>query len=248
MQATQVLVPGILVALKTGVNGGVEYRHAEIEEDEEGRVKRWETTRFMEDPAERKAAGELAGKAGWLIARLCVRTSFGMLCRNDREAELDAAVVEARRLATEFNARARHSFVNVSAIKGRIADNDEEATRAILNEVTDLLARMDRGLAEADIGLIRDAASRAGRLSGMMTEDSGTQISAAVKAARQAARAIVKRGEDLSNQIANDVVEAEKASFAKARFSFLEEAATVIEALPSVNLQRGASLEFEEAV
>ncbi len=126
MEQTQIMVPGILVALKTSVNGGVEYARSGVEEDEEGRVKKWETTRLMEDPAERKGANEIASKASNLISRLCVRTSFGLLCRIDREAELDEAVVAMRALVTEWNRKAIHSFVTVSAIKGRIADNDED--------------------------------------------------------------------------------------------------------------------------
>lgn len=248
MEATRVLVPGILVALRTSVNGGVEYRREDLEEDAEGRVKRWKTTRLTEDPAEHEAALELAKKAGWRVARLCVRTSFGLLCRNDREPDLDAAVVEIRRLASEFNATAKHSFVRVTAIKGRIANNDAEAVRAILDEARDLLDRMERGLSEGDVTLIRDAANRAKRLSGIMTESSSAQVSAAVQAARQAARAIVKRGDDLANQVAGAVVKAETEAFAAARFAFLDEAATVTEALPAVDLQRTADLEIAEEV
>ncbi len=242
---TQVMVPGILVALKTSVTGGVSYQHQSLEEDEAGKVKRWETTRLMDDPDERKKAAETCGKAANLVARLCVRTSFGLLCRTDREQELDEAVTQMRAMATEWNSKARYSFVNLSAIKGRIADNDEEAIRAILDEARDLLDRMDRGLAQADVKVIRDAAVRATRLSQMMTEDTSVTISKAIAAAREAATAIVKRSGDVADTLDETVIDVERSLFDRARFSFLDSATAVIETLPSVNLQRGASLEID---
>lgn len=242
---TQVMVPGILVALKTSVRGGVEYQQVPIEEDEDGKVKRWETTRIMDDPEERKAAGEISGKASTIIARLCVRTNFGMLCRTDREAELDAAVIEARQMVREFNQKARYSFVHVSAIKGRIADNDEDAIRAICDEARDILNEMDLALSNDNVKLIQASAQRAKKLTEMMTDDSSTQLNAALTAARKAAREITKRGEDLSDKVAKVKIEVDKEAFTKARFSFLETAAEVTgEPIPAVDLQRFAELEI----
>jgi hypothetical protein len=243
---TQVMVPGILVALKTSVRGGVEYQRTALEEDAEGKVKRWETTRFMDDPAERKAANETQAKASGMISRLCVRTTFGLLCRTDRETELDAAVNEMRQLVSEWNRTAEHSYVYVSAIKGRIADNDEEAIRAILEEAKDLLNQMDKGLSAADVKVIRDAAMRAKRLSEMMTDESAGQINDALDAARQAARAIVRSSGELNAQLASVSIDVEREAFAAARLSFLQMSDTVIEALPSVNVSRTGNLEIEE--
>jgi hypothetical protein len=239
------MMPGILVALRTSVRGGVEYERSELEADDAGRVTRWETTRFMENPAERKAAAELASKAAGLVSKLCIRTTFGLLCRTDREAELDAAVAEMRQTVTEWNQKAEHTFVSVSAIKGRIADNDEEAIRAIVAEARDLLDQMGKGLEEADVDQIRAAALRAKKLSGMMTEDSGDRINAALTAARQAAKAIVKRGDDLSNKVAAVTIQIERDTFNEARFSFLDMAEKITDELPAVDLQRTAALEIE---
>jgi hypothetical protein len=247
MRNTEVMVPGILVALKTSVRGGVEYQRSGLDSDDEGRVTSWETTRYMDDPAEHKAAVELAGEASRLVSKLCVRTNFGLLCKADREAELDAAVIEMRRKVAEWNQKSLHSYVYVTAIKGRIADNDEEAIRAIVSEATELLDRMDAGIADGNVAEIRDAALRAKRLTEMMTPDAGSQVNAALSQARQVARTIVKRGEDLSDRVANVTIEVEREQFAKARFAFLETAAAVNESLPSIDLQRGAELELEEA-
>ncbi len=80
-----------------------------------------------------------------------------------------------------------------------------------------------------------------------MTPESGDRITAAVQAARDAATTIVKRGEDLGDLVANVTIDIEREFFEEARFSFLELATTpVVEALPSIDLQRGAALEIED--
>lgn len=243
---THVMVPGILVALKRQVSGGVTYTRDLVESSEDEKIMRWEGTRYMDDPEERKKAVEVAGAASRLISRLCVRTSFGMLCPTERESELNQAVVEMRAMVSSWNDKARYSFIHVSAIKGRIADNDEEAIRAILQEARELLDRMDQGLSENDVKLIRDAANKAKKLSEMMVSDTSGQIDDALAAARRAARAIVKKAESTNKRVASAIVKAEREAFDAARFAFIEASDETIEALPSVDLQRTADLELEE--
>jgi hypothetical protein len=245
-EQTRVMRPGILVALKSRVSGGVEYQHSGVEEDEDGKVKRWETTRVMEDPEERKAAGDALQKAVRLVNSLCTRTTFGLLCPVDREAELDAAVVQMREACRVWNAQATYSFIYASAIKGRIADNDEEALRAIVEEATEVLERMDKSLSDADLKQIRKAADDAKALSAMMTPESAGQLTAAYEAARRAARAITKKAGDMDARVADALIEVQQEAFNKARFAFLETSAEAIEALPSVDLNRGAQLEIED--
>jgi hypothetical protein len=237
--------PGILVALKTSVHGGVQYQRNTLEEEADGRVAKWETTRYMDDPAEHEAATKLAGKAAQLVSRLCVRTPFGILCPVDREAELDAAVIEMRAMVTGWNSKSVHSIISVNAIKGRIADNDEEAARAILEEAGQLLAQMDRAIADADVEAIKAAAMRTKRLTDMMTTDSTEVLTKAIKAARETAKIIKKRGEDVADRVAKVKIEIEREAFDEARVAFLGIADKVIEALPSIDLGRGAALEVD---
>ena len=242
--ATEVMVPGILVALKTSVNGGVQYQRKNIERDEEGKIVRWETTRFMEDPEERKKAGEIASKATRTVDKLCIRTTFGLLCRSDKEADLDNAIVEARAMAQEFNAISQHTFIRINAIKGRIADNDEEAIRAILQESKDLLEQMDRGLSEGDVRILRDAANRARRLTEMMGEEAAGTVNEALVAAREAARKVVRAAKKEGDSVLAVVDQIDRDQFDKARFAFLDFADSQIASLPSINLQRSAELEM----
>jgi hypothetical protein len=107
-----------------------------------------------------------------------------------------------------------------------------------------VLDRMDKGLADADVKVIRDAAMRAKKLSEMMLDDSSDRVTAAIAAARDAARSIVKRGAAIGDKVQNAVIEAQRDTFAEARFAFLETTMEATgEALPSVDVQRAAELE-----
>jgi hypothetical protein len=237
------MVPGILVGLKTSVRGGAEYDRYDIERSEEGHVKEWKTRRYIEDPEERKAATETVNRLSNSIARLCTRTDFGLLCRTDREAELDEAIKAMHVERRAFNAGAKTCSIHLRAVKGVIAESDEEAVAAMVEEATELLDRMEKGLAEADVKAIRDAAGRAKKLSVMFTPEAAGQIESALEAARDAARVIVKKAGDLDARVADAMIQVEAEAFSKARFTFLEATHETVEALPSVDLSRGAALE-----
>jgi hypothetical protein len=240
---TQVMRPGILVALKTSVDGGVRYYRRDLEHTEDGKSAKWETVREMEDPDEHRRAYEAARLAGGAIYRLCIRTNFGLLCPLEREEELDLAIAAARVAVDLWNSQAEHTWITVSAVKGRIADNDEDAVRAILSEATELVKRMDQGLAQADVKAIRDAASRAKRLAGILDSEASDAVTDAVAAARKQASEIVKRvgAEGMSAEQA--VASVNREAFDKARFSFLDTAEAQLEALPTVDKQRLAEIE-----
>jgi hypothetical protein len=241
MSTTQIMRPGILVALNTSVRGGVHYTRRDLEND--GSVARWETTRQMEDPEEHKRAQEVRSLASSAIWRLCIHTTFGLLCPLEREEELDLAAAAARSAVDLWNAQASHTWVTVNVVKGRIADNDEEALRALLAEATDLVERMDQGLARADVSAIRAAASKARSLIEIMDEESGERISEAVEAARKAAREIVKRVGVEGQSAEEAVASINREAFDKARFAFLDIAESELDALPAVDVQRMAEIE-----
>lgn len=248
--STSILKPGILVSLHTELRGGVTYTRTDL--DAEARdgvdVARWETTRVIEDPAEHKRAEQARSKAGNLIRSVCAKTAFGLLCPVSRETELDAAVRDARQVADDFNASSNYARVRVYTIKGRIASTDEEAARAIASEVRGLLADMERGVRSADAGLIRDAANRAKQLGGVLGAERADKIEGAVKAARDAARAIVRRVEKDGEEAARVVRSLSVAPIEEARAAFLdldEDTHEAIEALPPVDAQRGAELDIE---
>jgi hypothetical protein len=233
--------PGLLVGLKTQVRGGVRYHRLDIEESADGCRKRWETEREIDDPAEHERAGKTRQKARSLICRACVNTSFGLLCPNDREAELDAAIEAAQGLAQAHNLAARTTEISVRVIKGRVAATDEEAARAIAGEMAELVDAMLTGIRSMDPGAIRDAASRARASAAMLDDAAKERAQRAVEVARDAARAIVRRISKAGEDVATVMRDLESDSIQPLRVAYLDFAAgEAHEALPAIAVQRFA--------
>ena len=246
------LRPGLLVSLNTRVQGNVSYRKAIIEEehitDEGTQMARWETERTVLDPVEAESAKKIRGKARSLITSVCAASAFGLLCRLDRQGDLEDAIAEARRLADEFNATAALSRVTVYVITGRVADNDVEAVRAINSEVRDLLEQMKEGVETLNVEAVRQAANKARSLGNMLTPDAADRIQGAIDAARSAARKIVAAGEQVACEIDLRAVRA----ITEARLAFLDlddarEVAAPTEQARAVDFEPVLSPEEEEA-
>ena len=235
MLRTLVIRPGLLVSLKTSIRGGVSYQRrdlaaetaAEVPETAAAEAARiavstWETTRTIADVEEHRRAVEVRGRCRTIIARHCIASTFGMLCPQSREAELQAAVSEAQALAAEFNAGARFSRVDVLTLTGRVAADDVQAARAIGSEVRELVASMEAGIRAADPDAIREAASKARALAGMLSPEVAGKVSASVEAARAAAREIVRRVERDGERAADVVRSIRLEAFDLGRFPSLD--------------------------
>jgi len=247
---TQVIRPGILVALRTTVSGGVSYSRVDLEARQEGdrAVRRWETTSTVEDPEEHERAAKARARARGEILKVVISsTAFGAyLCPLDRESELFAAITRARSITAEFNASAKYTQVTVNAIPARIAATDQEAAISIAGEIRDLLGAMDRGIAAMDPAAIREAASQASKLSAMLSDEQMAQVSDAIDQVRKAARTIVKRVEKGGEDAATVLQDIQRGAIEKARFALLDldapEAPTG-ETMPAVNVARFADLD-----
>ncbi len=128
---------------------------------------------------------------------------------------------------------------------GRIAQDDAEAARAIGNEIRELLDQMRDGIAAADPAVIREAATKAKNIAGMLSPDVGAKVSAAIKEARDTARAMVKRIEKAGERAADVVAQCSTARIEAARFAFLDldDAVTVTPEAPAA---RGLDLQPDE--
>lgn len=248
---TSILKPGYLVALKTGLRGGVNYTRRDIEQEhttEAGAQRaRWETSREVPDPVEFDAATKARGAARSAVTAVCCASSFGLLCPIAKEGELFDAIEIARKIADTHNEQATLTHVDVYVLVGRIAQDDAEAARAIANEIRELLDAMRAGIADADPAAIREAANKARALGAMLSPDVAGQVSAAIVQAREAARAIVKRIEKSGETAADVVAELQTGKIDAARFSFLDldtEAAQLDAIAPAA---RGIDYEPEQA-
>lgn len=207
---TSTLRPGLLVGLSTSISGNVRYRTQIIEEEhltESGaEAARWETERTITDPVEHENAKRARSKARNAIVRVCAASAFGLLCPENKIADLEAGLAEARSVAERFNATATVTRLSVNVLTGRIASDDVEAVKAINSEVRDLLSAMERGIQKVDVAAIRDAADKAKALGAMLAPDAAERVQEAVDVARAQARLIVKAGETAAVEIDQAVI------------------------------------------
>lgn len=249
MQSTT-LRPGYLVALNTSVAGkNCQYRKEELEgahiTDDGVQRARWETTRTIEDPVEFEAGQTARKKARALISKVCMPTSFGLLCTEARYGELERAIAEARKVVDEFNELADITRVSVYVITGRIAPTDAEAVRAINSELRNLMGAMEQGISNVDVIAIRAAAAKAKQLGAMLTPDAASRVQDAVEAARRAASRYVQAGEAAALEI--DTVALR--SLATARTAFLDiESDTSTEVAEVAAEARGVDFETIEPI
>jgi hypothetical protein len=223
---TSVLKPGYLVALKTNVRGGVDYRRVDVEpdhlDDTGARVAKWETSREITDPQEYERAMAARSKARTVITAVCSRSNFGLLCPLAREEDLQQAIADARNIADRHNVTAARTQVEVYVLIGRIAQDDNEAARAIGSEIRGLLDAMTAGIKAADADAIREAASKARSLGQMLSPNVSSAVSSAIKEARTAASEIVKRVAKAGEQAADVVAQCSTQKIEAARFAFLD--------------------------
>jgi hypothetical protein len=228
----------------------VKYQRVDLEHkaDESQDIARWETTRVIDDPAEHERATKARNKASAAIRRVCSVTSFGLLCPLSQEGALDAAIVEARGIVDEFNRSASWTRIAIFALKGRIAGTDEEAARAITQEMASLVQAMNEGIDKLDPEAIREAATKAREMAMMLGDAEEAKAADAIDAARKAARLITKRvkeGEDKAIILAD----IQRGALEKARIAFLDmsgDAGTTGEAMPAVAVQRFADIDVGE--
>lgn len=223
---TSIIRPGFIVALRTTLRGGVSYRKVMLEPERmEGvaAVSKWETTRQIEDAEEHARAVVARGAARSAVSRVCYASAtFGLFCLESRESELSDAIAEARQIANAHNAIARCTRVDVYVPIGRIAATDEEAARALADEVRELLAAMESAVRAANPEAIREAANKARALAGMLTEDTQRKVSAAIAEVRTIARDIVRRAAE-SGEVAASVVQGlQLEALTAARFAVLD--------------------------
>lgn len=197
--ATSTLRPGLLVSLKTSCRGNVHYDKvdlvAEHETTDGAALAKWETTRTIADPAEFAGAKKAQTKASNIIRSICTFSAFGLLCPEADADRLDEAIREARFVVDQFNRTAALTRVSVYVIAGKIAQDDVEAVRAINSEVRELMDSMAAGIGKLDVKAIRDAASKAKQLGGMLSPEAEARVRIAIDTARDAAKQIVKAGE-----------------------------------------------------
>lgn len=236
------LRPGLLVSLKTSIVGNVRYAKVVLDADHETEdgalIARWETERTIADRKEHEEAVKVRAKARNQIAAVCAQSAFGLLCPEANAPILDAAVEEARKLAEEFNAKARLSRIHIYVIAGRIAADDVEAVRALRSEISDLLGTIETGLRQLDVKKVREAARRARDVGRILSPEAQERVQVAIVAAREAAKKIVQASEVGAAEI--DLIAIEAVQKSRTAFLDLDAAAPV-----AVPVAEGRAVDLE---
>jgi hypothetical protein len=231
----------LLVSLKTSLSGNVRYVVNVIEpahvESDGALHQTHETEKTIFDPAEHELAIKVRGKASSLIRGQCAKSEFGLLCPQGREANLDAAIDEARALVRDFNANANVTRIAVNVVVGRFEQDDARAVRAINSEIADLLATIETGIGKLDAEAVRKAASKARDVGRLLNPTASAKLDEAIKLARKTASRIIEAGENAAAEIDASVLR----SLAGARTAFLDlddavEAPVAPAAAPAVQL------------
>lgn len=221
---TQIIKPGLLVALSTSVKGGIRYERIDLGTERIGETERanWETHREIADLKEYEGATQTRNKCSSLIRSACVTTSFGLFCPTAQEEQLDNAVIEAARLVELWNRNSQHTQIAVYTVKGQIAGDDETAARAIAADMRGLLAQMDDGIKRLDPDSIRAAANAARALGKALDEGKQRTVNRAIEQARTAAREIVKRIDDGADGALAALRSVTTTGIEAARFEFMD--------------------------
>ena len=204
---------------------------------------RWDTTKIVFDPAEAKEAGQVAGRARYLITRLCADTAHGPLCPVDRRDELKEAIAEARELVEDFNMKATFTRVDLNVICGEVVADDVEAARALFSETERFLAQMQDGLKDLDVKKVRADCVRLLDIGQMLSPEANAMMAVAVNAARSACKRIVAAGEQAAIEIDQRTID----MIGLARNSFLDFGMDDDVEIESVHTARALDFEADES-
>jgi hypothetical protein len=222
---TSIIRPGLLVALKTSLVGGITYEQLTLDPDHaegKARVAKWETKRTIANADEHQAATVARGRVRTLLRAVCAETSFGLICPQDRVKQLESAIAEAQGVADAHNRTARTTRVEFWVLTGRIPQDDAQAQRAIASEMRELITAMETGIKAADADMVREAANKAKRVAGLLSPEAGAKVGKAIEEVRAAARQIVQRVQKAGEEAADVIAEFKLGALKAARFSVLD--------------------------
>lgn len=209
-----IITPGIVVALKTRVSGGITYQrfNKQVKQNADGLlVEEYDTVKTTIDPDLFAEATRLRSKCIGLVRAVSCETAFGMLCPASKEGDLDKSIEEAKRIAREFNDRSSTIKITVACLKGRVVDSDQEANDMVAEEMLNIIGELQAklsaehidNLSEAErneaLNLVSEVADSISELSPMLEETLQSDANNVVRQMRlfkRPLKACIKRGAD----------------------------------------------------
>lgn len=227
----QPIKAGYLVSSKTTLCGGVHFTRTEYNKNKEGEraVTKWKTTKVIDSPDEYRRGEEIRNRINYLVYRVCVLTSFGLLCPSKKKKELEEAIAEGAKLARDYNRTARYSRITPYIFWTQILNDNEDNLKALSSEIREMLDTMKDGILNIgkkplkdSIKEIKKAADKAKRLTEVLDDSYTGKINVAVEEARKAAREITKRVIKKNESIEEVLKSINTKAIAAARFAFID--------------------------
>lgn len=151
--------PGILVAEKVTISGGIHY-DKELEEsyfEDERQIRKWRTTAIVDDVSERQKAQMVRSQIYSLTRKVCASTPIGLICSEERSGELAEALREARRKRNEFNSEAKTCYMRTHHALFEVNPDNKQAVEAIVDHVADIANRVDEAITSSEEEVIQKA-------------------------------------------------------------------------------------------
>jgi hypothetical protein len=154
--------PGILVAGKIYLKGGIRYKreYSPSQLDNNTLVREWNTVAIVEDIKEREEADRVRSSIYSKLRRVCVHTHIGMICPLEKKEELEKTLEEANFARTEFNNKANTCSLEVYYALFELKSDNAEVLSAIASQVQEGLEKVNSAIKMEDLRAINLAPKR----------------------------------------------------------------------------------------
>ncbi|MEK6883204.1 MAG: hypothetical protein AABY22_26495, partial [Nanoarchaeota archaeon] len=230
------LKPGILVYLRSEIEGGVKYDSKGLTDEQAeaaglevatnvtdtATIRKVGSVIVTDDPDEFDRAKRVRGICRRLVSVLCEETPFGLLCPRDKKDDLAAAIRQSYREAEEFNKDSRYSSVRLWITRGYQVVDDAGDIKRVAEEMREILDEMKAGIDGADAEAVRAAMKRAKLVAGMIDGEHAERVKGAIRQAKEMADQIAKAARDRADKGVEIIVRCKTDEILSARASFLD--------------------------
>lgn len=220
--------PSVLLGKSISRAAGITYQRTLLDESEKGGTesRRWETLRVIPNVDEFKASGALVAECNRALMKVCVKTAVGLLCSKDNEKALDDTVAEIRSMIETANETYATVRISAAFVKGVIESSDDEAAKAITQDIQGFLANLYDAIEKCDVKKIRQTVLSMKGIDTLLPSVESEKIKAAMMAAKKVAKTIVAEVEKKGREITEVKQEFDLSEIDVARIAFVEIAPT----------------------
>lgn len=218
----EMIKPGILVVGVINLIGGIHYNR-EYEDsyfEDKAQVREWKTISRVDDAEERRRAQKTCSRLYQLVRRRCVKTPIGLICRKDKEEELQQVLQQVKEERDQFNNLAQTCRITTYHDCFEVGANNHETITAIMEQIARVAESVDSAITADDRTMLQSSARK--WLKGMnpnavllLSETERNAIVARVRA--ELIRKAIKEIKDVETLLPEEASKATKAMVKKSR-------------------------------